>query len=120
MFCEFIQLSYNSYKRNNCGLQISTNDDQPPIFPCSALQISSSMPDLVNQIKSFSSIEYSDQTLNDGMASNELIESRFRICESCEFFQNKTCSQCGCIINRVRNHMNKLSLANEECPIKRW
>lgn len=119
MFCNFILID-GLYKCTKCGIEIYTNDEQLPIFPCSIPEISSDMPDFIDRIKGFTGIELLNQTSDDGMASNELIESRFRICETCEFFQNKTCSQCGCVINRVRNHMNKLSLANEECPIKRW
>ena len=40
--------------------------------------------------------------------------ARKNICNSCEFFQQGTCMQCGCLLEI------KLLNADEKCPIHKW
>ena len=119
MFCNFI-LKNNVYKCSKCGIEISTNDEDIPIFPCSAININSDQPDFIKELRDLST-DILDKTINnEDIASDDEIERRFKICESCEFFKNSICSQCGCPVNRTRNYINKLSLVSEQCPMNRW
>lgn len=41
-------------------------------------------------------------------------QARIDICNSCEFFNNGLCMQCGCLLEI------KLLNADEKCPIHKW
>ena len=41
-------------------------------------------------------------------------EARKNICNSCEYFQQGMCMQCGCLLEI------KLINADEQCPIHKW
>ena len=46
--------------------------------------------------------------------SRFMLEARTNICNSCEFFDNGMCLQCGCLLEI------KLVNAEEQCPIHKW
>jgi hypothetical protein len=52
--------------------------------------------------------------------SQEQIDSRLAICQQCEFYQDNSCLQCGCVLSRDRTYMNKLYKADQSCPIGKW
>lgn len=52
--------------------------------------------------------------------SQKQIDERLAICKGCEFYQDNSCLQCGCILSRERNYMNKLYRADQSCPIDKW
>ena len=52
--------------------------------------------------------------------SQQQIDERLAICTGCEFYENNSCLQCGCILSRERNYMNKLYRADQACPIGKW
>lgn len=98
--CEFITRDNKVFKCVNCGLTIEAYEIQmdTPIFVCSKKKI----------------IE------GQNLCTQEQIEERHRICENCEFFQDTTCTKCGCPLNRRRVFSNKLSKKDESCPIGKW
>lgn len=55
-------------------------------------------------------------------STNEEIMNRYKICLSCEEFDNKNsqCMICGCNLGTKRIFMNKLAWADQECPISKW
>lgn len=74
---------------------------------------------LNNFIKEQEKIE-TNQNKDYNLCSDEQIESRLAICRTCEFYQNNTCSLCGCQIVREANHMNKLAHKDQACPANKW
>lgn len=46
--------------------------------------------------------------------SKFMYDARSKICQSCEFFSNGFCLQCGCKLDI------KLINAEEQCPIHKW
>lgn len=50
------------------------------------------------------------------------INERYKICNSCEYHNKKEdqCLVCGCNINTKKIFMNKLAWADQECPIGKW
>ena len=52
--------------------------------------------------------------------SQEEIDARLAICDSCEYYENESCLQCGCAISRDRVYGNKLAYKNKSCPIGKW
>lgn len=59
--------------------------------------------------------------LNGGKrTSKEERKKRYAICQSCEFFDNSSCIQCGCPISRHEKFISKLDWANQHCPVGKW
>jgi hypothetical protein len=98
--CEFITQDGKIFRCINCNLTIEALEVQieMPIFVCSKQK--SNNPEM--------------------LCTQEQIEDRHRICSSCDFYQNNSCSKCGCSLTRDRIFNNKLSHKNEECPIGKW
>ncbi|MFC6465733.1 DUF6171 family protein [Marinilactibacillus sp. GCM10026970] len=53
-------------------------------------------------------------SLEIDLASEELKEKRLSVCETCPFFQNQTCTKCGCYA------MFRASLNYKSCPVNKW
>jgi hypothetical protein len=55
-------------------------------------------------------------------SSQNLIDSRYNICLSCDSFDktNNQCMECGCNINNKSIFMNKLAWADQKCPLNKW
>jgi hypothetical protein len=53
---------------------------------------------------------------NQPRSDQELIESRLKICNECEWFNKRLakCRQCGCFMKL------KSTLAQAKCPIEKW
>jgi|LakMenE01Jun11ns_1017448.scaffolds.fasta_scaffold9751364_3 hypothetical protein len=115
IFCEFKLVSENQYVCIKCNTIIESIDsiNDIPIFPC--LNPFGDSIDL-DKLKSQISIEEDEGDL----CSDQEIEHRYSICSSCEFFQNQSCSKCGCLLQRSRVYMNKLAIKQEKCPEKKW
>lgn len=47
-------------------------------------------------------------------ASDDTINQRWEICSKCEHYKHWMCDLCGCIVSQ------KIKIASEECPIKKW
>lgn len=50
------------------------------------------------------------------VASQEVIEQRFQICQGCEQFDGQHCRVCGCRCGGQRSFFNKLARADQACP----
>lgn len=63
--------------------------------------------DILSSIKEQLSIE-------KDLATEELKEERLSICMDCPFFQDHTCTKCGCYA------LFRASLNQKSCPINKW
>jgi hypothetical protein len=54
------------------------------------------------------------------MCSEEEIEERLSICNTCEYFKENSCLLCGCTVIREANYKNKLAYKNQKCPADKW
>ena len=52
--------------------------------------------------------------------TQEQIDDRLAICNSCERFNGSVCSLCGCPVNREQRFRNKLAWADQRCPLGKW
>jgi uncharacterized paraquat-inducible protein A len=55
-------------------------------------------------------------------STQDQINTRFSICETCEDFnaKNNQCNVCGCNVNKKRIFLNKLAWADQQCPKNKW
>lgn len=62
--------------------------------------------------------------INNGLpkSSQETINLRYKICVSCDKFdqKNNQCLVCGCNINNKRQFLNKLAWLDQKCPLNKW
>lgn len=78
------------------------------------------LPPLWERVSNFVSSTADHLSVGMPMCSQEQVEERYSICQSCEFFSNGSCSKCGCPLIREKKYISKLSWANEECPVGKW
>ena len=55
-------------------------------------------------------------------STQNLIDQRFAICNSCESYDQiyHQCVICGCNINKQKIFMNKLAWKDQKCPLNKW
>jgi hypothetical protein len=81
---------------------------------------SQATPSLATKIWNFSSAMVRWGASGFPVRSQQEIEKLLSICQSCEFFVENHCSQCGCACNEQNQVMNKLVIATEKCPQGKW
>jgi len=122
--CDFIELSEYIIKCINCGIVLEIKDDHKnyPVFPCfGALATPVKATDTdAKQIKKNASEMKPEHIDESDMCSEEQILARYALCGRCDFFENNTCSKCGCLLSRNKVYMSKLAWKNESCPIGLW
>lgn len=54
--------------------------------------------------------------------SQEVIDARLAVCRVCELFTGEVCAHadCGCNVNDMSKFLNKLSWADQACPLGKW
>lgn len=114
IFCSFISIG-DRLECSKCGnkIKVVDNIDEIPKLPCRSPLIGNNIP---NSIHTFANAAIEDNNL----CSLSTIEQRHNICNSCEYYQNNSCSQCGCAIIRDRNYLNKIAIKTERCPMGLW
>lgn len=45
---------------------------------------------------------------------------RLKICQGCEHFRDGKCGKCGCKIRTAAQWLDKLSWADQRCPLGKW
>lgn len=122
MLCEFIP-NNKGFICKNCGMFIKTLDGLPPVFPCKKNTVrlkNETDVSFAQKIKNFAKAVASHASTGMKLASDETILKRYNICESCDFFDNGSCSQCGCPIYKHKKFVSKLSWAEQSCPVSKW
>lgn len=76
--------------------------------------------DSITKIKNFSKAVKQHIKTGQKKCTQEQIDKRYSICEGCPFFKDKTCTKCGCNVNKELKLLNKLALADQECPVGKW
>ncbi len=52
--------------------------------------------------------------------SEEAIGERLAICQVCPQFDGHACKICGCNCGPDKSIFNKIALATEKCPLRKW
>lgn len=121
-FCQFIETEYNTYLCVKCGTEVRSEDGPPPLL-CSQPSAQADQEQAVSfstKVKNF--ISAASDHLNNGakLCTDQQIEHRYSICNSCEHFVKSSCNKCGCPIIRNKRFISKLSWASSECPVGKW
>lgn len=77
-------------------------------------------PSLLQKTRNFATSAAAHVAAGMPRASQEEIERRFSLCKSCDRFDGRACTLCGCPIKRESKMISKLAWANESCPIGKW
>lgn len=122
--CEFINIGQDLIKCVNCGVILSVVDhnDSYPVFPCFGALVDPVKATAIDaqKIKNSASELKPEDADESAMCSEDQILHRYSVCGACEFFDNNTCSKCGCLLSRNKIYMSKLAWKNESCPIGLW
>lgn len=115
IFCSFAKIAPNTYQCMKCENIVTADDniDEPPLVPCISPVSRNYNPTNVHQFMS-EHIESAE------LCSESEIDNRHKICESCEFFKDNSCTQCGCLLSKDRIYLNKLAMKSQSCPINKW
>lgn len=77
-------------------------------------------PSLIQQAANFTASAARHVASGLRHATDEEVERRYAICQTCEFLRGGACTKCGCGVSRQRKFLSKLHWANERCPIGKW
>jgi hypothetical protein len=117
--CQFIEIDYNLYLCENCGVRVTSYDDNYPVLICATR----SLPNIEDIQSYIDTIKKPDGDRNkEELCTEDQIMDRLNVCNSCEFFNKKqsVCDKCGCFLSKQRLFMNKLALSKASCPIEKW
>ena len=92
---------------------VLTVDEKHPAFPKAAVS-------LIQKAANFATSAAKHVAAGMPRCTQEQIDARFAICQTCEHFDGKACRQCGCPVVRERAFVSKLAWANEKCPAGKW
>jgi hypothetical protein len=96
-----------------------TVDETHAAYPRAA-QPAPQGPGLLTKVANFTKSAVSHIAAGAPRASDAEIERRFAICQGCEHYDGKACTQCGCPVVRESRFVSKLAWANEKCPVGKW
>jgi hypothetical protein len=77
-------------------------------------------PSLLQKAKNFATSAAAHVAAGMPQASQEQIDARFAICQTCQHFDGRACTKCGCPVVREKAFVSKLAWANEKCPAGKW
>jgi len=99
-----------------------TVDETHPAYPrepkpgCAAPRL----PPIAERLANFARSAVSHVVGGARLCSQEEIDARYAICQSCEHFSAGACAHCGCPLVRERQYISKLAWAGEACPVGKW
>lgn len=129
LLCEFVPIDINLLECKYCKFIIQDRDKHKRILCRNQLQntiANKEHSDIrVKLIKSEKiEIPKTDTSNTTNVISQECtqeqIDNRLAICQTCEYYENNTCLQCGCSLMREKVFNNKLYWSDQSCPIGKW
>jgi hypothetical protein len=78
------------------------------------------MKTLLKKIKTFIKALFFHIQAGLPKSSQHMIDHRYKICLSCDKFENNQCLVCGCNITNKKIFLNKLAWADQKCPLEKW
>lgn len=125
MLCDFVTYDGMHFKCTNCGIELKFTEEQisAPVYICDTSiekGQNESFPTFIQKLKNFAKSTIDHIMVGSPTCSEELIEKRYKICQSCENFHNNSCRLCGCYLHRNKKFVSKLAWADQKCPINKW
>lgn len=124
--CNFVTTDGRDYICTRCGLILRSINGEtiPPVFVCQGPSMNTeeekSLPSFTERLKNFAQSTVDHIKHGMKLCTDEQIAKRLDICKGCEYYQNETCTKCGCPLVRHRKYISKLAWAEQECPIGKW
>lgn len=75
---------------------------------------------LLEKVRNFAKAAIEHVAAGMPTCSDEEILRRHDICLGCEFYDNASCTQCGCPVKRDRQFISKLAWSDQSCPVGKW
>ena len=94
-----------------------TVDEAHPAYPRAR---AGNGPSLLQKAANFATSAAAHVAAGMPQATQEQIDARFAVCQTCEHFDGKACRLCGCPVVREKAFVSKLAWANEKCPAGKW
>ena len=95
-----------------------TVDETHPAYP--RPKPTDAPPSLLQKAMNFATSAAAHVAAGAPRCSQEQVDARFAVCQTCEHFDGKACRLCGCPVVREQAFVSKLSWANEKCPAGKW
>lgn len=121
MACKFI-IKDGIATCTECGNPIRTKQTDPTkiIRTCGK----QSKPNIFTKAKNFTKAVVGHVMAGAPSCTQAQIDNRLAICQGCDFFdgnpESASCRKCGCNLSRQKNFLNKLYMADQSCPVRRW
>ena len=85
-------------------------------------------PNLFTRLANFGKAAINHVLEGNPKVTEEVMKERLAICKDCELFKPNdnnvggicTHSSCGCNIQDNMDYLNKITWADQECPLKKW
>jgi len=94
-----------------------TIDETHPAYPRRPVPPA---PSLIQKAANFATSAAAHVAAGMPQATQEQIDARYAICQTCEHYDGRACRQCGCPVVREKAFISKLAWANEKCPVGKW
>lgn len=78
------------------------------------------MPTIAERVRNFAKSAVSHVAAGMPRCTQEEIDARYAICQTCEHLRDGACTQCGCPVVRERAFVSKLSWSDQACPVGKW
>lgn len=118
MNCTFSPIE-GGWRCEVCGRTVRMAIEKPPIAACRDGQAGEA-PSLLQKAANFAAAAAAHVAAGMPRATQEQIDARHAICQTCEHYNGRACRKCGCPVNREKAFISKLSWANEKCPVGKW
>lgn len=77
-------------------------------------------PSLLQKVANFTTSAVKHVAAGAPRCTQEQVDARFAICQTCPHYDGRACRLCGCPVVREQAYISKLSWANEKCPAGKW
>ena len=114
--CQF-KVVDGAWRCLSCGQSVRVRGVAAPHAMCLASAVNAGGgPTLLQKAANFATAAAQHIAAGAPMASEAEVQRRHAICTDCPHFDGKACGKCGCLINRKRTWLSKLSWADQSCP----
>lgn len=116
--CLFKRVSDGQVRCTACDRRVKTQ--VLPVAVHARCRVDRPAPTLLDKATSYGAALAKWAAAGGPMRSKPEIERIHDICGGCEQFDGVACRLCGCNCNTRESVLNKIAMATENCPAKKW